>query len=508
MVFPMSSSTLGIDFGTTRTVVAACDRGNYPVISFNGGNGEVLEWYPSVIAVRGSELKCGLDAVAADSSWHVVRSFKRMLGTGSGTIVLGDKSWSVLELMTVFLAGLRRDLIERSNWEGAEDGPIQAMIAVPAHAHSAQRFLTLAAFRAAGFEVAGVLNEPSAAGFEYAHRHRNTLTSRRERVAVYDLGGGTFDASLVQMSGKSHDVTATAGIGELGGDDFDAVLADMALAAYGHGHADLTDAVRQRLLDHCRDLKERLNPSSRKITVEIGACFDLVHFEKTVAIPCADYYLACAPLIAQTISALEKLLPAEDELAGIYVVGGASALPAIARALRDKFGRRVHRSPYPSAAAAIGLAIAMDETAGFQLHDRFSRVFGVFRETRSGVDISFDPIFTSTAELPRAQELTVSERTYRAAHNIGYYRYIECGSLDPSGVPHGDIKPFAELIFPFESSLRGTDQDLSTVKVARTIKPGPKVRERYAIDAAGLVELTITDLDSGYERRVRLTSDR
>ena len=90
--------------------------------------------------------------------------------------------------------------------------------------------MTLDAFRHAGFHVIGMLNEPSAAGFEYTHRYRNTITSRREHIVVYDLGGGTFDASLVHMTGKSHEAVATAGSHQLGGDDFDAMLANLALA--------------------------------------------------------------------------------------------------------------------------------------------------------------------------------------------------------------------------------------------------------------------------------------
>src|SRR5262249_58160688 len=102
--------------------------------------------------------------------------------------------------------------------------PLEAFVAAPANAHSTQRFICLDAFRRAGFEVLGLLNEPSAAGFEYTHRYRNTLTSKKDHVVVYDVGGGTFDVSLLRMSGPLHEVVATAGINRLGGDDFDEVL--------------------------------------------------------------------------------------------------------------------------------------------------------------------------------------------------------------------------------------------------------------------------------------------
>src|SRR5262249_15814481 len=153
------------------------------------------------------------------------------------------------------------------------------------------------------------------------------------------------------------------------------------------------------------------HPSSRRVVVDgVGE----------VAV--ADYYAACAPLIERTLETLGRL--PEDGLAGIYVVGGASALPAVARALRDRYGRRVHRSPYPFAAAAIRLAIAADETGGFELTDRLSRCFGVFREARGGREIAFDPLFRADAPIGGALE-----RTYRAAHNLGHFRFVECGQL-------------------------------------------------------------------------------
>src|SRR6185369_17904370 len=97
----------------------------------------------------------------------------------------------------------------------------------------------------------------------------------------------------------------------------------------------------------------------------------------------------------------------EDALAGIYVVGGASALPVVSRVLRERFGRRVHRSPYPSAAIAMGLAIAVDEDAGFELSDRLSRHFGVFREGRGGQEVVFDPIFSRDTRVPRMGDAPV-----------------------------------------------------------------------------------------------------
>jgi molecular chaperone DnaK len=117
-----------------------------------------------------------------------------------------------------------------------------------------------------------------------------------------------------------------------------------------------------------------------------------------------------------------------SEIAGIYVVGGAGSFPLVARALRSAFDeKRVKRSLHPFAATAIGLAAFLDKEAGFALSERLSRHFGVFREACAGEDVCFDPIVPKGAALPTAgQPPFVVTRTYRAAHNIGHFRFVEC----------------------------------------------------------------------------------
>jgi molecular chaperone DnaK (HSP70) len=520
---------LGIDFGTTRSIVAYADRGNYPVVSFIGESGDATDWYPSVVAERGGEFRYGLDAVAAssDPAWTVVRSFKRVLADPEVStftqVQVGGSQIAIGQLLADFLSVLRQDILTRSNLPKnlARKRTMRAAIATPAHAHSTQRFLTLDAFRRAGFETVALLNEPSAAGLEYTHRHRSTITSRREYVVVYDLGGGTFDASLVRMSGQHHDVISTAGVGRLGGDDFDAQLMELVLDAAKLSRTDLSARGVYLLSEQCRQAKEALNPNSRRISIDLESLLGPDAPIAEVSIQVSDFYDACAPLIDRTVETMHPVMdgienepqPAAGEdaewstIAGIYVVGGASALPAVGRALRKQFGRRVHRSPYPSAATAIGLAIAADESASLQLTDRFSRTFGVFREALAGAQVSFDPIFTRDVPLPgSSDEPFVSCRLYRPAHNIGHFRYVECASLDADGTPDGDIMPFADVLFPFDPELRAEGADLRNVPIRRTDGEGPLVRERYALDSHGIVEVTITDLDDGFETVYKLCS--
>src|SRR5688572_10306353 len=245
---------LGIDFGTTHTVAALVDRGNYPVVSYEWG-----DVVPSLVAVRQSDglMRLGQDVltVVEDADWAVLRSFKRLLADAGPLteVTVGRHTLPLLDVLVAYFVHLREDIVSRSN-AGVEDGePLEVALSVPANASNDQRFLTLEAFRRAGFEVLALLNEPSAAGFEYAHRFRNTVTSRREYVLVYDLGGGTFDSSLIHMAGRVNEVITTAGVSRLGGDDLDEAILKLVLAKAGKPRLDAHK--RRRLLDECRRQK-------------------------------------------------------------------------------------------------------------------------------------------------------------------------------------------------------------------------------------------------------------
>jgi molecular chaperone DnaK (HSP70) len=491
---------VGIDFGTTRTVVAVADRGNVPVVAFETADGDVLDHFPSIVASDGEQLLFGHDALARldTPGWTGLRSFKRLLARPDAArrplVTIGSLSIRLDTLMTRFLAALREALLTRStNPVPVADGePIEAFVAVPARASSAQRLLTIEAFQAAGFTVLGLMNEPSAASVEYAHRYGRTLTSVRQQVLVYDLGGGTFDVSLVDLGDGEHVVRDNSGVNDLGGDDFDAILLDLALASAGPQQTD-----RTVLLDRCRLAKEALNPNSRRVTI------DLDH--ETVSVTTADFYAAAKPLIERSITTLgDVLAPAEGDepfdtsrIAGIYVVGGGSDLPAVSRELKAVFGRRVRRSAYASGATAVGLALAASEQ-GPEIHERFSRTFGVFRELDSGADVAFDAILTR--DTPLMPEGGAWTRRYRPAHNIGHFRFAECDGI-AGQTPTGDLTPTGELLFPFDPTLR--DGPLDGVPIERA-DGMPLVEERYQVDDAGIVSVRITDLDTGWSQEHRL----
>lgn len=496
---------VGIDFGTTHTVVAAVDRGNYPVVSFEG-----VDAWPSLIAANAAgELRYGAGAAAVrhEPGWSVLRSFKRLLNdAGPQTeVTLAGRDYRLADLLTGFLAQLKTDLQRHSNATLAPGEGIEAAISVPANASSAQRLLTLDAYVAAGFHVVALLNEPSAASLEYAHRYRSTITAKREYVLIYDLGGGTFDASLLKMTGHANEVVISEGIQRLGGDDFDEAIVELVVA--GANLPGLDAAGRDLLAEECAARKEAVGPQTRRFLVDLSAV-DRPPF----SCPIDDVYAVCAPLVDQTTELLNRVLhdPARgrkdvdwSEVAGIYVVGGAGGFPLVSRMLRSTFGeKRVKRSPHPFAATAIGLAVFLDKESGFALSERFSRNFGVFREAEAGAGVVFDPIVCKDVSLPAdGQSPLVVKRKYRAAHNIGHFRFVECSRL-VNGRPDGDVTPYDPVLFPFDPALYDRD-DLGRQPVGRWTE-GPDVEERYVIAPNGAVEVTLTTKPAGFERTFRL----
>ena len=496
---------LGVDFGTTTTAIAIVDRGNYPIVSFVNNNDDTVDFVPSIIALDGDRLIYGFDAedAAREGAPHL-RSFKRLLSdpsvTDTSTLRLGNHSISILDALTGFLSYVVRQLRTNSSIASLPDSePLEALVGIPAHAWSAQRFLTLEAFRRAGWNVLAMVNEPSAAGFEYTHRHAGTLNSKRTAILVYDLGGGTFDASIVSATGTLHEVMGSRGLNMVGGDDFDVVLATCLAAAADTDSGKLGDAAWERLIEDSRDAKETLSPSTKFITVPVDG--------KPVTIPVTDFYDAATPLVEATIAAMEPLLVPDaagvgqlgGDIAGLYVVGGGSQLPLVARVLRSRFGRRVHRSPHTAASTAIGLAIGADPEAAYTVREQLSRGVGVFREREAGSFISFDTLLEPNTELAPGETLTIKRR-YRAAHNIGYFRFVEYSSFDEAGVPRGDLQPYGEVIVPFDRALRRDDIDLSTVPVIRT-EDGPLIEESYIVDENGMVTVEITDVESSFTVR-------
>lgn len=508
---------LGIDFGTTHTVVTRVDRGNYPIVSFEDAGSAALEWYPTIAAVRQGEWRFGLDAqaVADSDDWYVLRSFKRLLAECSPQYRVQTKEGdiSIIDLLSRFLSALKQDLIRRSNLEITAETTLEAMISVPANANNNQRFLTAEAFRLAGFEVLGMLNEPTAAGMEYAHRFGVAgVRGRKHYLLVFDLGGGTFDVSLIGVGPHQYETLATDSITRLGGDDFDEVLFDLVVNKLSLEEP-LTHAQKTRLLEECRRKKESLHPNSRRLFIDLDP---IIPGESSIEILVENYYAACTPLVQQALVVVGRVLDGakalngieEADIASLYIVGGGSHLPLVGKMLRESYQRLVRRSAYPHGAVAVGLAVAADSAGTLELREQFARDFGVWREADSGDEIIMDCLFPKGTQLPAPGEppLTV-RRSYRPRHNIGCFRYLECGRVSAQGAPSDDMTLLKEVRFPFDATLRDQDNVEDFEIVPLTDQMSAAVEEIYACSADGVIRLTIRDTSTGFEKDYFLISD-
>ncbi len=511
---------LGIDFGTTRTVVASVENGNYPVCTFSW-RGEFKEYLPTLVAVKRGTLRFGWEAVNClnDPDADVLRSMKRLttdVQPDEPVEIAPDFSVSMLELVTLFLRYLKKMLSLHSNLTIDNRRSLEVMVAVPANANNNQRYITLEAFRRAGFTVLGMMNEPSAAAIEFAHRYMKNLGPRSPKnyVVVYDLGGGTFDVAAVGLSGLGFEVVTNEGIARLGGDDFDRIILEQVLEALGSPRKTLGRSLEDRLLEECRERKEGLNPNTRKMVVDLGP---ILGEETTVVLGTERVYERCGTLIQNTVDAVQGVLrnlsrarrDYEDHknLAAIYLVGGSVSFPPVLRKLRALFGRKVRTSPFPHAATAIGLAVAANPVRQIRLRESVSRNFGVWREHESGRKKVFDPIFGKDNQLDWEAGRLKATRAYHPVHNVGHLRYLECSSIGERGEPQGDITLWRDIFFPYDPALK-EHKNLSRITVEeRTDLLQQEIIETYSYDGRGMIHAEIENRTGAYKRAFKLGTE-
>ena len=505
---------LGIDFGTTRTVVAAAEQGRYPVAVFDTKTG-YAEYLPGLAVCTPGVLCFGFEASQAlDNATAVVRSIKRSTALVPHTEPVEELRGvpiGSLDLVTRYARFVRRMLIENSNLDLDPSEPLEAMLAVPANAGNRQRFLVLEAFREAGFTVVGMVNEPTAAAVEFASRHLGMLGRRSPKryVAVYDLGGGTFDSAAVSLEGRRFELLASAGIGRLGGDDFDEILFDMAIRSVGRDPEALGAGARVRALDICRQAKEALTSSSRRVLVDLS---DVLPNIDPMLLDAPGYYERCQPLVDQTIGKLDSVfgqlrergidVDNPRELGAVYLVGGAAAFPPVSRSLRQRHGRKIQLAPQPHAATALGLAIAADPEREVYIRENPTRIFGVWRDAWGGADQWFDRIVCKNGASPEPDPLVV-ERWYRPQHTMGRLRFVECSDLTSEGAPAGDVTPRGEVVFPYDAALRDVSDPREAVP--RHIgHEGDEILEQYTVHHDGSIALVIQNRTHGYQRNFLL----
>ncbi|AZP05338.1 molecular chaperone DnaK [Jeotgalibaca ciconiae] len=347
------SKIIGIDLGTTNSAVAVLEGGEAKIIPNPEGNRTT----PSVVSFKNGEIQVGEVAKRqAITNPNTISSVKRHIGEAGFKVEVEDKSYTAQEISAMILQYLKGYAEEYLG-----DTVDKAVITVPAYFNDAQRQATKDAGRIAGLEVERIVNEPTAAALAYGLDKTDT----DEKILVFDLGGGTFDVSILELGDGVFDVLSTSGDNNLGGDDFDNKIIDFMVAEFKKENGiDLANdkMAKQRLKDAAEKAKKDLSGvTSTQISlpfITAGASGPL-HMEMTLTR--AKFDELTHDLVERTKipvrRAIEDAGIKKSEIDQVILVGGSTRIPAVVEAVRRESGKEPNKSVNPDEVVAMGAAI-------------------------------------------------------------------------------------------------------------------------------------------------------
>lgn len=347
------SKIIGIDLGTTNSAVSVLEGGEAKIITNPEGNRTT----PSVVSFKNGEIQVGEVAKRqAVTNPHTISSVKRHMGEAGYSVEVDGKNYTPQEISAMILQYLK-GFAEEYLGEKVE----KAVITVPAYFNDAQRQATKDAGRIAGLEVERIVNEPTAAALAYGL----DKTDREEKILVFDLGGGTFDVSILELGDGVFDVLSTAGDNHLGGDDFDEkIIAHMVAEFKKENGIDLSadKMAVQRLKDAAEKAKKDLSGvTSTQISLPFITAGDAgpLHLEMTLTR--AKFDELTADLVERTKTPVRQALKdagiSQSEIDEVILVGGSTRIPSVVEAVRKETGKEPNKSVNPDEVVAMGAAI-------------------------------------------------------------------------------------------------------------------------------------------------------
>lgn len=473
------SRVIGIDLGTTNSCVAVMEGGEPVVIANAEGNRTT----PSVVAFKNGERIVGEAAKrqAITNPDNTVISIKRHMGSTHKETLEGNQ-YTPEQLSAMILQKLKADA------EAYLGQPVtQAVITVPAYFNDSQRQATKDAGKIAGLEVLRIVNEPTAAALAYGMEKTEDQT-----VLVFDLGGGTFDVSILELSEGFFEVKATSGDNKLGGDDFDQVVMDYLVSEFKKEHGiDLSKdrMAQQRLKDAAEKAKKDL---SGVLTTTISLPFITAdatgpkHLEMNLTR--AKFEELTAELVERTMGPTRQALKdaglTPSELNRVILVGGSTRIPAVQEAIKKFTGKEPHKGVNPDEVVALGAAVQAGVLTGdvkdVVLLDVTPLSLGI--ETLGGV---FTKLIDRNTTIPTSKSQVFST----AADN---QTSVEIHVLQGERQMANDNKSLGRFT-------------LSDIPPApRGI---PQIEVSFDLDANGIVNVRAKDLGTGKEQRITITSN-
>lgn len=478
------SKVIGIDLGTTNSCVAVMEGGEPVVIT----NAEGTRTTPSVVAFsKNNERLVGAVAKrqAATNVDRTISSIKREMGTNY-RVRIDRKEYSPQEISAFILMKLKKDA---ESYLG--ESVSQAVITVPAYFNDAQRQATKDAGRIAGLEVMRIINEPTSAALAYGLDH-----GQAQKIMVYDLGGGTFDVSLIEIGDNLIEVLATAGDNHLGGDDFDERLTDYIVDTYKKQekvNLAKDPVALQRVRDAAEEAKKTL--SSQMITTINLPFITTVRNEPKhleMEITRAMFNELTRDLVDRTEEPVRRALSdagvSASELGMVLLVGGSTRIPAVQDKVRQITGKEPSRNMNPDECVAIGAAIQGGKLGGEITTGTASELIlmdvtplSLSIETVGGVATK---IIDRNTTIP-----TRHSQVFSTAGN--FQTSVEIKVLQ------------GERQFARDNTLLG---NFRLTGIKRAPAGVPQIEVTFDIDANGIVNVSARDLDTGKQQSITISA--